>query len=95
MGEAAGKRFVAHGVGWSVGSASIDPDRDAIWLEGIAATHERFHFAWYTDHLGLTVLGDEELLLPLPLPMDCLRRWSHLEQEPVRVKACGARQRRQ
>ena len=70
MGEREGLPFVAHGVGWSVGSAGVDPARDALWREGIEATHERFRFGWYTDHLGATVLGGEELLLPLPVPMD-------------------------
>jgi len=63
-----GKPFVAHGVGFSLGSASRDAERDAHWLERIRADHELFQFLWYTDHLGVTRLDGHELTLPLPLP---------------------------
>ena len=64
-----GKPFVAHGVGWSVGSVRRDPERDARWKRRIALDHALFDFQWYTDHLGASVLDGHELTLPLPLPM--------------------------
>ena len=68
LGAETGKPFVAHGVGFSLGSARREPDRDAHWLERIRADHELFRFLWYTDHLGVTRLDGCELTLPLPLP---------------------------
>ncbi len=70
LGRAHGKRFAAHGVGWSPGSA--DPDRDgrrARWLDATARTHAEFGFDWWTDHLGVTDLDGENLMLPLAVPM--------------------------
>jgi hypothetical protein len=60
--------FVAHGVGLSPGSAG-DPGRRARWLARVAASHQRFEFRWYTEHLGVTVLDGLEMTLPLGLPM--------------------------
>lgn len=60
--------FVAHGVGLSPGSAGHSPRR-ARWLARIAASHRRFDFCWYTEHLGVTVLDGLEMTLPLGLPM--------------------------
>jgi hypothetical protein len=37
-------------------------------LNAIRSSHQAFDFRWYTDHLGLTVLDGQELLLPLGLP---------------------------
>lgn len=68
LGDETGKPFVAHGVGFSLGSARREPERDAHWLERIRADHELFQFLWYTDHLGVTRLDGCELTLPLPLP---------------------------
>lgn len=68
LAERLRKPFVAHGVGFSLGSAIRDPERDARWLAAIARDHARFGFAWYTDHLGVTRLDGRELTLPLPLP---------------------------
>jgi len=64
------KTCVAHGVGFSVGSASPDPGRRRAWLERIRADREVFGFEWYTDHLGASVVAGHELALPMPLPMD-------------------------
>lgn len=70
FGASHGKRFIAHGVGWSPGSAELSgSERERRWLDAIARTHAAFAFEWYTDHLGATVWNGEELLLPLPLPM--------------------------
>lgn len=68
-GRELGLPFVAHGVGWSVGGAEPeDHARRRLWLDGIAATHADFDFRWYTDHLGQTHLGEEEMVLPLAVP---------------------------
>lgn len=63
--------FVAHGVGYSVGTdARIDAPRRRQWLERVAEDHRTFRFRWWTDHLGVTVANGHALTLPLPLPMD-------------------------
>lgn len=64
-----GLAFVAHGVGFSVGSARPDAERRARWLERIVADHEVFEFGWYTDHLGATELAGRNLTLPLATPL--------------------------
>jgi len=61
--------FVAHGVGFSLGSARPDPERRARWRARIAADHAVFGFRWYTDHLGATELAGRNLTLPLPVPL--------------------------
>lgn len=67
--------FVAHGVGLSPGSVDDpaprvdEPSRRARWLARVAASHRDFEFRWYTEHLGVTVLGGLEMTLPLGLPM--------------------------
>jgi uncharacterized protein (UPF0276 family) len=63
------KSFVAHGVGFSVGSARPDPERRARWLARMRADQALFDFEWYTDHLGASEIAGRELVLPLPLPM--------------------------
>lgn len=65
---AAGKPFVAHGVGFSVGSADAAAHQ-ARWLARVREDHETFRFRWWTDHLGAVVSGGEVHQLPLPLPM--------------------------
>lgn len=65
----AGLAFVAHGVGFSLGSARPDPERRRRWLERIAADTALFEFGWYTDHLGATELAGRHLTLPLPIPL--------------------------
>jgi hypothetical protein len=63
--------FVAHGVGFSVGTdARIDAPRRRKWLARVAEDHRTFRFRWWTDHLGVTVANGHALTLPLPLPMD-------------------------
>lgn len=69
LGRETGKRFVAHGVGWSPGSAVRDAAWDRQRLERIQQDHAMFDFAWYTDHLGVTRVEGRDLTLPLPLPM--------------------------
>lgn len=64
-----GLAFVAHGVGFSVGTARPDAARRARWLERIAADHEVFDFGWYTDHLGATELAGRNATLPLAVPL--------------------------
>lgn len=66
---ATGRPFVAHGVGFSPGTARPDRKRRARWLERLRADHAAFEFAWYTDHLGVTEVDGLELTLPAPVPM--------------------------
>jgi uncharacterized protein (UPF0276 family) len=62
--------FVAHGVGYSVGSGTRgDAARRRRWLTQVALDHRTFDFRWWTDHLGATVVDGLALALPLPLPM--------------------------
>lgn len=62
--------FVAHGVGFSLGSAAAaDGVRRRRWLERVRADHATFDFRWYTDHLGASSLDGLAMTLPLPLPM--------------------------
>ena len=64
-----GRPVVAHGVNLSVGTADRgDAPRLDRWLERVAADHQVFDFGWYSDHLGVTMLGDELMALPLPIP---------------------------
>lgn len=63
------KPFVAHGVGFSVGSARPNPPRRARWLARMREDHAIFNYRWYTDHLGASEIAGRELVLPLPLPM--------------------------
>ncbi len=62
--------FVAHGVGFSLGtSEGPEAPRTASWLAKIKEDHQRFDFAWYTDHLGASSLGGLSMTLPVPIPM--------------------------
>lgn len=65
---AAGRPFVAHGVGLSLATSAPGPRWDR-WRRAIARTQDRFHFEWYTDHSGGHRLGGQDLLLPLPVPL--------------------------
>jgi hypothetical protein len=65
-----GKPFVAHGVGFSVGSeAPEDEARRQRWLARLGQDQALFGFRWYTDHLGATALGGQAVTLPIALPM--------------------------
>lgn len=68
LGARLGKRFVAHGVGLSLGSSG-DHERRAAWLARLAADQRAFDYLWYTDHLGATALAGEAVTLPVGLPM--------------------------
>jgi uncharacterized protein (UPF0276 family) len=68
--DASGKRFVAHGVGYSMGSSAGDVARRRAWRAQLAADRRRFGFAWWTDHLGATSMDGLALTLPVPLPMN-------------------------
>lgn len=64
-----GRPFVAHGVAYSPGSFGPSEERRRErWRASLAATHERFEFAWMTDHLGASTLAGSNVALPLPLP---------------------------
>jgi len=66
-----GLPFVAHGVGYSLGSGTRgDIVRRRRWREQVARDHATFDFRWWTDHLGATVVDGLALSLPLPVPMD-------------------------
>lgn len=60
-----GRPVVAHGVGLSLGSHGPGQAH----LQRIAQDHQQFCFAWYTDHLGASVLDGLNLGLPTPTPM--------------------------
>jgi uncharacterized protein (UPF0276 family) len=65
-----GKWFVAHGVGYSMGTSfAADAKRRRAWRAQVAADRRVFRFRWWTDHLGATSLGGHALALPVPLPM--------------------------
>jgi uncharacterized protein (UPF0276 family) len=68
-GERRDVPFVAHGVGFSVGTPGREPRRRAAWLARLREDAARFRFGWFTDHLGASRLGGMELTLPLPIPM--------------------------
>jgi uncharacterized protein (UPF0276 family) len=69
--EAGARSFVAHGVGFSPGSASrADVPRRRRWLSRMARDHAAFGFLWYTDHLGASAPAGLAATLPLPVPMD-------------------------
>ncbi len=69
LGRETQRPFVAHGVGLSIGTLdSRDEERFATALERIREQHERFEFQWYTDHLGASVLGQQNLIMPMAVP---------------------------
>jgi hypothetical protein len=70
LGASTGKPFVAHGVGFSIGSEdAADQPRRRRWLARLAQDQALFGFLWYTDHLGATALGGRSITLPIALPM--------------------------
>ena len=65
-----GRFFVAHGVGFSVGStATRDRARRRRWLQRLAADQAQLRYRWYTDHLGASAPDGLAATLPLPLPL--------------------------
>jgi uncharacterized protein (UPF0276 family) len=70
LGRRCNKPFVAHGVGFSVGSAGrADNARRKRWLERLLFDQGTFRFRWYTDHLGDSALGGMAITLPVAVPM--------------------------
>jgi uncharacterized protein len=69
LGQRIGVPFIAHGTGFSVGSAG-DEVRQARWCARMREDQQTFAYRWWTDHLGQSVFGDEIAALPLPLPMN-------------------------
>jgi uncharacterized protein (UPF0276 family) len=67
LADEAGAFVIGHGVGLSLASEDPGARREA-WLATLARDHAARPFAWYTDHLGLTVANGEDLQLPLPVP---------------------------
>jgi hypothetical protein len=68
LGDSAHTPFVAHGVGFSVGSGDDDLPRQQRWLRRLALDHQLFRFRWLTDHLGFSFTEGANLTLPLALP---------------------------
>jgi len=68
--KSTGMPFVAHSVGYSLGSLVDDdaPFRER-WLERMRRDQALFGFEWLTDHLGATSLAAQHMALPLPTPM--------------------------
>ena len=67
--DRSGKPFVAHGLGFSLGTpVETDRPRTDAWLERIRDDHSEFRFAWISEHLGWTVADGLQAVLPLPLP---------------------------
>lgn len=64
--QRSGLPFVAHGLGFSLGSAGAA--HQARWLEQIRRDHEDFGFEWYSEHLGFVEAQGVFATLPLPLP---------------------------
>lgn len=65
------KPFVAHGLGFSIGTSHDNPKeklRSERWLAFIRDLHQEFRFSWMTEHLGWVTLEGLEVILPLPLP---------------------------
>jgi uncharacterized protein (UPF0276 family) len=71
IARATGRFFVAHGVGFSVGSSASARDRRRRrrWLARLAADQAEFRYRWYTDHLGASAPDGLAATLPLPLPL--------------------------
>lgn len=70
IGRRTRRPFVAHGVGFSVGSSGgKEATRQALWMERLRADQRDFGFLWYTDHLGATSPGGLAMTLPMALPM--------------------------
>lgn len=80
------KRVVAHGVGFSVGTPRREVARREAWLAQLREDVREFPFEWYTDHLGSSRLGGQELTLPLPLLMtDASARRVRLSLDELRT----------
>lgn len=68
--ERTGRPFVAHGVGFSLGtSARADSARRRRWIERLRRDHAALGYLWYTDHLGASSLAGSAVTLPIALPM--------------------------
>jgi uncharacterized protein len=65
-----GKPFVGHGLLMSPGTddAAADERRISGWLRQIAHDQERFHFEWYTEHLGWMDANGLVAAFPILLP---------------------------
>jgi uncharacterized protein (UPF0276 family) len=63
-----GAQLVGHGVAFSLGSENAG-DRQSRWLRALRRDHAVHPFAWYTDHLGVTLANGEDLQLPVPVPL--------------------------
>lgn len=65
------KPFVAHGLGFSLATALDEPGeaaRVARWTERLRDDQAEFRFSWLSEHLGWTIAGGLQTMLPLPLP---------------------------
>lgn len=67
--DRSGKPFVAHGLGFSLGTpVDTDRPRTEAWLERLRDDHSEFRFPWISEHLGWQVADGLQAVLPLPLP---------------------------
>jgi uncharacterized protein (UPF0276 family) len=65
-----GMPFVAHSVGYSLGSlAEDDAHLRERWLARMQQDQQLFGFEWLTDHLGASSLAGQHMALPLATPM--------------------------
>src|SRR5918996_114260 len=65
------KPFVAHGLGFSLGTPLDDPAERArtdAWLARLRDDQAEFRFEWISEHLGWTIAGGLQATLPLPFP---------------------------
>jgi len=67
--DRSGKPFVAHGLGFSLGTpVADDRARTDAWLDRLRDDQSEFRFPWISEHLGWQIAGGLQAVLPLPLP---------------------------
>lgn len=90
--DTAGVFAVSHGVGFSLGSLDHDDGDDprtALWTSRLTATHQRFSFAWMSDHSGLTTTAGLHLALPVPVPPTARRARAMAKKLGALHAICG------
>ena len=87
--EGASLFAVAHGVGLSLGAIDDDDDRVSLWSRRLQRDHERFAFAWMSDHAGLTTSAGLHLALPVPVPPSRARAAATMTKLRLLRDICG------